>query len=192
MPTKTWAVGEEVLAADFNTYVQRQVVPTFASAAARNAAMASPAVGQMCAVDKFVMMWRNSRWELAMPLLASFVGLGVTSTGPEQQAVSTVNIGALPCAAGVRVRHELHVNLAASGVIGMQLYVSGTRVKKIDTYCTVSGTQPQAVFVEHVFGAVEGTAYTVHTTLATNGVTATSFADPQNNAMTVELLGLYV
>lgn len=29
MPHKVWAVGEEVLAADFNTYIQEQVTPTF-------------------------------------------------------------------------------------------------------------------------------------------------------------------
>jgi hypothetical protein len=47
MPTKTWAVGEEVLAADFNAYVQRQVVATFANAAARNTALPSPTVGMV-------------------------------------------------------------------------------------------------------------------------------------------------
>lgn len=31
MPHKVWAVGEEVLAADFNTFVQEQVTPTFSS-----------------------------------------------------------------------------------------------------------------------------------------------------------------
>lgn len=50
MPTKTWVVGEEVLAADFNTYVQRQVVPTFANTAARNTALPSPTPGMLCYV----------------------------------------------------------------------------------------------------------------------------------------------
>jgi len=38
MPTKNWIAGEEVLASDFNTYVQQQIVGTFPSTAARNAA----------------------------------------------------------------------------------------------------------------------------------------------------------
>lgn len=51
MPTKTWVVGEEVLAADFNTFVQRQVVATFANAAARDAAIPSPTEGMMAYLD---------------------------------------------------------------------------------------------------------------------------------------------
>jgi streptogramin lyase len=48
MPTKTWVVGEEVLAADFNTYVQEQVVATFSTTAARDAAITTPKAGMMC------------------------------------------------------------------------------------------------------------------------------------------------
>lgn len=48
MPTKTWVVGEEVLAADFNSYVQKQIVATFANAAARDAAIPGPTEGMMC------------------------------------------------------------------------------------------------------------------------------------------------
>lgn len=47
MPTKTWVVGEEVLAADFNTMIQRQVVAVFANAAARTAAIAAPIPGMV-------------------------------------------------------------------------------------------------------------------------------------------------
>lgn len=48
MPTKVWAEGEEVLAADFNPMVQEQVIPTFANASARDAAMPTPHIGQHC------------------------------------------------------------------------------------------------------------------------------------------------
>jgi hypothetical protein len=47
MPNKTWAVGEEVLAADFNTYVQKQVVAQFVDAAQRTAQLPTPATGQL-------------------------------------------------------------------------------------------------------------------------------------------------
>src|SRR5204862_160260 len=46
MPSKVWVVGEEVLAADFNPYVQEQVVATFPNAAARDAALTAPKPGQ--------------------------------------------------------------------------------------------------------------------------------------------------
>jgi len=46
MPAKTWVVGEEVLAPDFNTYVQQQVIAGFSTTAARTAGLASPVRGQ--------------------------------------------------------------------------------------------------------------------------------------------------
>jgi hypothetical protein len=48
MPYKVWVVGEEVLAADFNDYLQEQVVATFPNAAARDAAILAPNAGQLC------------------------------------------------------------------------------------------------------------------------------------------------
>lgn len=48
IPTKTWVVGEEVLAADFNLYVQKQVIATFANAVARDAALPTPTEGMAC------------------------------------------------------------------------------------------------------------------------------------------------
>jgi hypothetical protein len=50
MPFKVWAVGEETLAADFNDYVGEQVVATFTSTAARDAAIVAPVVGQMVVI----------------------------------------------------------------------------------------------------------------------------------------------
>lgn len=47
MPTKTWVVGEEVLAADWNQLVQEQVVATFANLAARTTALPAPKPGMV-------------------------------------------------------------------------------------------------------------------------------------------------
>lgn len=45
MPQKTWVVGEETLAADFNLFVQQQVVARFATVAARDAAWPAATAG---------------------------------------------------------------------------------------------------------------------------------------------------
>ena len=59
MPQKTWAVGEEVLAADFNTYVQNQVVPQFPTTAARDAAWVAPPDGAVCVTTDKGAVWRR-------------------------------------------------------------------------------------------------------------------------------------
>ena len=59
MPQKTWIIGEQVLAADFNTYVQTQVVARFATVAARDAAWpaATAGAGAMSVTTDTGMMW---------------------------------------------------------------------------------------------------------------------------------------
>lgn len=64
MPSKIWAVGEEVLAADFNDFVQEQVVSTFANAAARDAALPAPNIGQTCYLQDGTGLqhWDGTAW----------------------------------------------------------------------------------------------------------------------------------
>jgi hypothetical protein len=62
MPYKVWVAGEEVLSADFNAYIQEQTVATFATVAARDAAIAAPENGQ-CAFTAdtgALMVYRSS------------------------------------------------------------------------------------------------------------------------------------
>jgi hypothetical protein len=78
MPQKTWVVGEEVLATDFNTYVQKQVVPTFASVAARDATYnaATAGVGATCTTVDTGTMWiviPGPTW-LAVPTPTPWIG----------------------------------------------------------------------------------------------------------------------
>ena len=61
MPQKSWAVGEEVLAADFNTYMQNQVVPQFTNVAQRDSQWSAPPTGAMCVtVDTNALWYRTS------------------------------------------------------------------------------------------------------------------------------------
>jgi len=64
MPTKTWVVGEEVLAADFNAFVQQQVVATFPNAAARDAALPSPTEGMVIYLGDVnqYQWWTGTTW----------------------------------------------------------------------------------------------------------------------------------
>jgi hypothetical protein len=65
MPFKVWSIGEEVLAADFNNYVQSQVVSRFASAAARTAAITAPTLNQLTMRDDrpgFIDRWSGTAW----------------------------------------------------------------------------------------------------------------------------------
>ena len=58
MAQKTWAVGEEVLAADMNTYLQNQVVPQFTNTAQRDSQWPSPPNGAECVTTD-----TNTRWQ---------------------------------------------------------------------------------------------------------------------------------
>jgi hypothetical protein len=64
MPTKTWVQGDDVLASDFNTYVQNQVVPTFANATARTAGIPAPVTGQLSVLldTNHLEMWTGGVW----------------------------------------------------------------------------------------------------------------------------------
>jgi hypothetical protein len=67
MPSKVWVVGEEVLAPDFNTYVQQQVVAQFPTTAARGSGIASPVAGQGSYLDtgnetEGIEFWNGAAW----------------------------------------------------------------------------------------------------------------------------------
>jgi len=74
MPYKIWVVGEEVLAADFNNYVQEQVVATFTNAAARDAAITGPNAGQLCylTASNELHVYTGTAWSTLMSRWVSF------------------------------------------------------------------------------------------------------------------------
>jgi hypothetical protein len=77
LPFKTWSVGEEVLASDFNPYVQQQVVARFATAAARTAAITSPVLNQLTSRDDsggLIERWNGASWESAGSSAELFYG----------------------------------------------------------------------------------------------------------------------
>lgn len=90
MPSKVWAIGEEVLAADFNPYVQEQVLATFPSYAARDAAIGAPKAGQACYIigTGELLIYAGTAWRRPwnMPW-------GIVYAGPPLAANSTAIAG---------------------------------------------------------------------------------------------------
>lgn len=65
MPYKQFNVGDEALASDVNTYLMGQTVMRFANAAARDAALTSPTVGQVVSLDDsagLLWVYRAGAW----------------------------------------------------------------------------------------------------------------------------------
>ena len=97
MPQKLWAVGEEVLSADFNPYVQNQVVPQFTNAAQRDAQWTTPPKGAMCVTQDTLSLWifDSATWRragagAAGALLAEHTLLASTATVAAEQVAMTV------------------------------------------------------------------------------------------------------
>lgn len=115
--TKTWVVGEEVLAPDFNSYVQTQVVAQFANAAARDA-WGAPPVGAFCVTTDDGKMWQRyaGRWGLPWAMPWGEIARGVTTTpvGGLQALVDIVSTGAFTTVAN----RKLRVTFAGSFVMG--------------------------------------------------------------------------
>jgi len=104
MPQKTWVIGEEVLATDFNAYVQNQVVPRFATVAARDAAWpaATAGVGAVCTTQDTGITWVARGTPVAwvpqslsvaggLISLGSYPGGTVFPAGPEDLTVRLLN-----------------------------------------------------------------------------------------------------
>lgn len=66
---KTWAIGEEVIAGDFNPFIADQIVAVYATAAARAADWPAPPVGALTyRTDAGVYeSWNGSAWVAAIP-----------------------------------------------------------------------------------------------------------------------------
>jgi hypothetical protein len=132
MPTKTWAVGEEVLAADFNSYVQTQVVATFPNAAARTAAIPTPTAGRVTYVAdlKVLQVHDGTGWRTLPGGVLGHAELATNSGGVTTvPAPSTLVVNAT-APGGHYVRASANVTMqqtaAASGAIHAAIYLDGT------------------------------------------------------------------
>lgn len=148
MPSKVWVVGEEVLAADFNPYVQEQVVATFANTAARDAAITAPKNGQHAwlADTGLLMLYSTAvaAWCVAPGQMIAFAESQLTSAGIATGArgtLLTVNLTMPAVAPGRRVKFEGFVPYfqftttgGATGVSRLDLYNGANRFARARVY----------------------------------------------------------
>jgi hypothetical protein len=119
MPQKLWAVGEEVLAADFNNYVQQQVVAVFPNAAARTAQWAAPregAVSYLEDADGVLWIYYAGAWKANIPLGQLGWAYSATDTNiPAQAAIDlpTASVAVNP-PAGRLIRVTLNVQFGGT------------------------------------------------------------------------------
>lgn len=124
MPQKLWAVGEEVLAADFQTYVQGQVCPAFTNVAQRDSQWSAPPNGAVCVTVDTGRFWQRigGVWWQPFSLIAQ--SIRQTNAGP---ATAEADIGVqitITPPAGRRIRLEAGlrgINIVAPGIGVMRM-----------------------------------------------------------------------
>ena len=157
-------MGEEVLAADFNTMVQRQVVATFPNAAARDAAIPSPTAGMMCylatppALQVYGTSWRSVPSGL----------LGYAETNADSGQVTSTPSGSVPLQinvtvpAGRRIRLQAHLVMAQVAPPGTAshmraaIYQDGASLVQSLAYAP-SAVVYQGITVGRIINAAAGT-----------------------------------
>jgi hypothetical protein len=126
-------VGEEVLAADFNTMVQRQVVATFANAAARTAAIPSPSAGMVSYLTDIqaVHYYDGTVWRSPSGVIGTIEMLtnsgGVTTAPAPSTLIVTATVPG-----GHRIKVSACVTMqqtvASSGAIHVSIYQDGAAI----------------------------------------------------------------
>lgn len=151
MPTKTWAVGEEVLAADFNTYVQKQVVSTFADAAARAAALTTPTTGQLTMLanpNGRLDFWNGAGWIEVVPKIQRGLTTITTNSGGGATTTFPITFGAGP----VYAIGQDYAS-AAGGIIIVGVLSSGITTSAVSWVCRrtdLANTPPAASIVVNI------------------------------------------
>jgi len=163
VPFKVWSIGEEVLAADFNSYVQSQVVSRFATAAARTAAITSPVLNQLTTLDNrpgITDFWNGSAWQ-------------AIGGAREASVTATPNV-AMPLG-GSGTTYPYTITLPIAGTVVIQ----GTAM----VYREVPGTGNSSAFIRCAAGA-GGPA-------VTSAVDSNFQVQPDLGWLTVPFSGIY-
>jgi hypothetical protein len=111
MPWKQWAFLEKVSSADFQTYMQNQVVPQFTSTSQRDTMWTTPVKGAYCITTDTMTLWvyDGTGWRLSTPvgqrigataMLQLDAGQGVRSVGSVPFTLASQRLCRLEVAGG--------------------------------------------------------------------------------------------
>jgi hypothetical protein len=193
VPFKVWAVGEEVLAADFNSFLQQQVVATFPNTAARDAAIPAPSVGQLCYVTAVgLLMYEGTAWVSVRggQTLQTQIANGQTVGPSVELTLATLNIPAKPQPYTLELCQQSNCYATVSGdTILMRLRVGGVQVALLEN--RFSGTNIRANVGQSTSRLTPVAANTaVVATLTAQGSASTgnfAFGNPQESYLTARL-----
>lgn len=148
MPFKVWAVGEEVLAADFNSYVQQQVSSRFADAAARTAGLAAPVSAQLSMFTGALIgeldFWDGVKWVRHVPRILC----GTTSVTTNASGIATLTLpaGSFSSTTGMNVLIQdwssATGGLLVIGIVGGSVTVNSVQIAVRRT--DIANTPPHA------------------------------------------------
>lgn len=147
MPQKSWAVGEEVLAADLNSYLQSQSVPQFTNVAQRDSQWPAPPNGAVCVTVDTGTLWQRTISAWIRPFgvwgyaevtasqgsiaatVVDLTGLTVTYTSPGLRRVRiTVNTALQSTVAGDYGRVDITDGTGSTTYQTAQAQVAGVAV----------------------------------------------------------------
>lgn len=201
---KTWVVGEEVLAADFNAFVQTQVVAQFANAAARTSGWPAPPQGALSYLRDTDTVWgyNGSTWVYVgggtNPYAARLATAGgisipngillpipwdVASYGPAGMAVTGAAAGLVAPVAGI---YLLTLNViwpynGAAALIRVGIQIDGVTAGETNGYWPSAGAIGTGLTFSHT---VKLNAAQKATSYVAQAANAAAMANTSHFAMT--------
>jgi hypothetical protein len=166
MPQKSWAVGEEVLAADFNAYLQNQVVAVFTTTSQRDTDWASPPNGAKCIVtatnteyQRIAGAWYTPYQRLAY---AQTTGNQGPTSGATENVLSLLVLPtvSLPTTRLVRVEMGFRAAVGAAGQSATVRIREGTTTAGTQITDLVIAFAPSGVEAGNGGGRMFGRTYT--------------------------------
>jgi len=185
MPQKTWVVGEQVLASDFNTYVQNQVVARFATTAARDTAWpaATAGAGAVCVTTDTGKLWEviGGVWVQPTPP-GILTGACPGGTIPASGQIQTAAIAAVPPGTYLVTYTFLMQGVGASNNLQIKFFANGTQVFQCAASHSIAGiTARSFTFTTYVTLAAAGS---IAVNIANIGsASVDTYPDPTNHSL---------